>query len=252
MEIVSAALLESHAPTTPTRQVGVVLVHGMRQDGSAWARQVDHLEALGHSAVAVDLPGHGRRMSERFSFRRAWDHLDDAVASFPRDTPVMMVGQSLGGYVSLGWAAQRTTPDEDRPLLGVVASGCSTEPRGKPVRLYRDVADGLVRAGSSVMRRLAPGAGNDRDDRPGWDLVTDALGELSGWSALADLEAVDVPVWLVNGARCHLRWQEQRFARTADRGALVVVPGIGHDVHLDAPDDYNRVLSRALADFARD
>ncbi|WP_278236682.1 alpha/beta fold hydrolase [Isoptericola sp. AK164] len=234
---------------TPTQQVGVVLVHGMRQDASAWRDQVAHLEDLGHAAVPVDLPGHGRHLAERFSFRRAWEHLDDAVASFPQGTPVVLVGQSLGGYVSLGWAADRAH-DVTRPLLGVVASGCSTEPRGKPVRLYRDVADGVARAGQAVRRRL-PGSVPTTDDRPGWDLVTDALGELAGRSALADLGTMTVPVWLVNGSRCHLRWQEQRFARAADRGALVVVPGIGHDVHLDAPDEYNRVLSRALADFAR-
>lgn len=68
---------------------------------------------------------------------------------------------------------------------------------------------------------------------------------------MADLAAVRVPVWLVNGSRCHLRWQEQAHLRAAERGALVVVPRTGHDVQLEAPQVYNRILSRALSDFTR-
>lgn len=250
------ALTTALPPAAPTRTAGVVLVHGMRQDATAWGAQVEHLRSAGHGVAPVDLPGHGTRLDERFALDRAWDLIDEAAAGFGPGTPLLLVGQSLGGYVSLGWAARHARSGTDGPrLAGVVASGCSTEPRGKPVALYRDVADAVVRAGAAVRRRVAPGAGGfgkgsaTEARRPGWDLVTDALGELAGRSALADLASVRSPVWFVNGARCHLRWQEQRFLRGARRGALVVVPRVGHDVHLEAPDVYNRVLTRALADF---
>ncbi|WP_402464089.1 alpha/beta fold hydrolase [Isoptericola aurantiacus] len=232
--------------------LGVVLVHGMRQDASAWEAQVAHLEAGGHHAVPLDLPGHGTRLAEQFTLERAWAHIDDAVADLPEGTPVVLVGQSLGGYVSLGWAARHATAGRDggARLAGVVASGCSTDPLGKPVALYRGVAAGIARAGGAVRRRADGAESGKGPARPGWDLVTDALGQLAGRSVLSDVAAVRSPVWLLNGARCHLRWQEQRFLRSAASGALVVVPRVGHDVHLEAPDVYNRVLTRALSDFA--
>jgi pimeloyl-ACP methyl ester carboxylesterase len=48
-----------------------------------------------------------------------------------------------------------------------------------------------------------------------------------------------------------MRLEETRHLAAAERGALVVVPGAGHDVNTDAPDAFNRILGRALRDFAR-
>lgn len=251
MGAMTLSLLDPAATTTtrPTRRLGIVLVHGMRQDATAWDAQAAHLTTAGHAVAPVDLPGHGLRRHDRFTFEDAWQRIDHAVGSFESGTSVVLVGQSLGGYVSLGWAARHATSGHDGGphLAGVVASGCSTEPRGKPVALYRSVADGVARAGAALRRQAVT---TTPSARPGWDLVTDALGQLAGRSALADLAAMRAPVWLINGARCHLRWQEQRFLRHAERGALVVVPRVGHDVHLEAPEVYNRVLTRAIADFA--
>jgi pimeloyl-ACP methyl ester carboxylesterase len=87
--------------------------------------------------------------------------------------------------------------------------------------------------------------------RPGWDVVTDALTHVAGRSSVADLRAVRAPVWLVNGERDRMRLGEKRHLVAAERGALVVVPRAGHDVNTDAPDAFNRVLIRALRDFAR-
>jgi len=214
---------------------------------------------------------------------RAFDVLDEAVASFGT-TPVALVGLSLGGYTSLGWAARHAASDADACLAGVVAAGCTSDPKGKPVALYRDVArlvvagGGLLGAGArwaartSVAawdtlagggRTLAGGAassytlagpgdaGPTASHRPGWEVVTDALSQLAGRSWLAHVRDVDVPVWLVNGQRDHMRLEEQRYLAAAADAALVVVPRAGHDVNSEAPEAFNRVLGHALADFGR-
>lgn len=41
-----------------------VLVHGGFHGAWCWTRTIDELEALGHEAVAVDLPGHGERRDD--------------------------------------------------------------------------------------------------------------------------------------------------------------------------------------------
>ena len=286
----------------------VVFVHGMRTSSAIWDRQVDHVRAAGYDALAVDLPAHGERRDERFSLPRAFEVLDEAADSFGPDRRIALVGLSLGGYTSLAYAAReaRGLPrGEHAPggheegahalgghalgghetslavprqrLAGVLAAACSSDPRGKPVALFRDVARISV-AGAAAARRRASAAGTrwraaltgkgSRPGgadvaalvggaaavgpyRPGWDVVTDALTHLAGRSSIADLRATRVPVWLVNGSRDHLRLEEQRHLAAAYQGALVVVRGAGHDVNTDAPDAFNRVLLRALHDFSR-
>ncbi|MBD5786909.1 alpha/beta hydrolase [Cellulosimicrobium terreum] len=267
------------SPETPSATVApaVVFVHGMRTSSAIWDRQVAHVRDLGHDTAAVDLPAHGTRHAERFSLERSFEVLDDAAASFGADRQVVLVGLSLGGYTSLAWAARRPAN-----LAGVVAAGCTSDPKGKPVAMFRDTARIVVASGGVLGRtsrwaartsvsafenltrpgRPGPprasfaaqgpgGLGAPVAPRPGWGIVTDALTQLAGRSWLAHVRALDVPLWLVNGARDRMRLDEQRFLAAASDAALVVVPGAGHDVNSEAPDAFNRVLGRALADFRR-
>src|SRR4051794_565087 len=100
----------------------VVLVHGLRASRTMWRAQVDSMERAGGVAVAVDLPGHGRRLDERFT-------LDEAVETVTRAIDglggrALVVGLSLGGYVAITHAARR--PDQ---VVGLVATSCCTQPR---------------------------------------------------------------------------------------------------------------------------
>ncbi|QAY64541.1 alpha/beta hydrolase [Xylanimonas allomyrinae] len=260
----------------------VVFVHGMRTSSAIWDEQVAHVHDAGYDAVAVDLPAHGERRDERFSLPAAFEVIDDAVTSFGADRRIALVGLSLGGYTTLAYAArdaalQQACPAHTTRLAGVVAAGCCSDPKGKPVALFRDVARVTVagataasrqarstttrwraalsgkgsKAGGADVAALLGGTAAVGPYRPGWQVVTDALTHLAGHSSVADVRATRVPVWLVNGSRDHLRLQEHRHLAAAYQGALVVVPGAGHDVNTDAPDAFNRVLTRALHDFGR-
>ncbi|GAA4722341.1 Pimeloyl-ACP methyl ester carboxylesterase [Promicromonospora umidemergens] len=259
----------------------VVFVHGVRSSGVIWENQLAHVRAAGHEAVAVDLPAHGARRHDRFSMDGAFEALDEAVAGLPPG-PVAMVGLSLGGYTSLAWAARPDTTDR---LVGVLAAGCTSDPKGKPVRLYRDVAKSVANAAYLTRRvtgrvvrpsvhrarlsvpalrplRSPPGGADLRrvdiaphqtaePYHPAWDVVTDALTHLAGRSSIANVRAAQVPLWFVNGARDAMRIEEQRHLAAARYGSLVVIPGAGHDVNMEAPSTFNRVLTKALADFER-
>ncbi|WP_369371177.1 alpha/beta fold hydrolase [Promicromonospora sp. Populi] len=271
-------------------RASVVFVHGMRSAGAIWENQLEHVRAAGHEAVAVDLPAHGSRRHDRFTMDGAFKTLDDAVASLPTG-PVALVGLSLGGYASLAWAARPGTTDR---LVGLVAAGCTSDPKGKPVKLYRDVSRTVANAAYLTRRltgrvvhpsvhrprlsvptlrplslrppfrplRSKPGGADLREVeiaprqtaemyRPTWDVVTDTLTHLAGRSSIAAVRAARVPVWFVNGARDTMRIGEQRHLAAARDGALVVIPGAGHDVNMEAPAAFNRVLTRALSDFGR-
>jgi pimeloyl-ACP methyl ester carboxylesterase len=74
-----------------------VLVHGSWHGGWCWERIVPRLEAAGHRAVAVDLPGHGANALpvNEVSLERYVAHLG-AVLAAERE-PVVLVGHSMGG-----------------------------------------------------------------------------------------------------------------------------------------------------------
>lgn len=253
----------------------IVFIHGVRSSSALWEPQLEAVRAEGYEAVAVDLPGHGSRRDERFTLEGALDVVDAAVASVGGGTgPVVVAGLSLGGYVTLEYAARRPAR-----LVGAVASACTCDPHGKPVLLYRDAAHHVARTLTSVRAHLpvlprrprasavgraaglpvtaaaAEHAGGPvRLDgapafRPGWDVVTDMLGQLAGRSAVESASKIDVPLWFVNGKRDHMRLEEKKYLAAAPHARLVVIPGAGHDVSSEAPDEYTAVLLGALADL---
>lgn len=203
----------------------LVLVHGTRTSSAIWRDQVRVARSRGHEVATVDLPGHGSRRPERFELTRAVAVIGEAVDRMA--SPPLLVGMSLGGYLSMAFAAGR--PGH---VAGLLLSGCSTEIRGKPLDLFRRLAH---QANSAL-----------HVGGPSWDVVSDMLRAMRGYSAIGDLRRVDAPVWLVNGRRDPLRLDERRLLRAAPRGRLRVVPRAGHDVNLHAPEAFNALLLRAL------
>ncbi len=207
----------------------IVLVHGTRTSSAIWDDQVRALTQGGHATVAIDLPGHGSRSDERFTFEGGLAAIDEAVRSC--DSPPLLVGLSLGGYMALAYAGEH----EDR-LAGVLLAGCSTDLKGKPLRAYRRASHRLVPA-------LGLGGGT-------WHVVTDMLAALHGYSPLRDLRRLALPVWLVNGARDPLRFGARRYLGANPGARQWVVPRAGHDVNSHNPVAFNRILLHVLRDLA--
>ncbi|QTE31248.1 alpha/beta fold hydrolase [Pengzhenrongella sicca] len=203
----------------------IVFVHGVRTSSAIWDEQVRAMALSGHESIAVDLPGHGTRAGERFTLQGALDTIELAVGTFP--VPPLLVGLSLGGYAALAYAARN-----HGKVAGVVLAGCSTEIRGKPVGAYRSLSVELA-------RRFRPAGGT-------WHVVADMLAAMKGHSSLADLRRLLVPVWLVNGQRDVLRFEERRYVAAHPAIRLSVVPGAGHDVNSHAPIAFNRILLGAM------
>lgn len=205
----------------------VVFVHGCRTSANIWAEQTAVLARAGHRSHALDLPGHGTRRGETFTLPGALDAVDAAVDAC--ETPPLLVGLSLGGYVSLAYAARY------RKVAGLMVSGCSTAVDGRLAGLWGTVS-------GRIARLFAP--------HGTWHVVEEMLTALRPHSALDELRRVTVPIWIVNGRRDLYRLGE-RTALTAQPAArLVIVPRAGHDVPLDAPTPYSRILFDALTALA--
>lgn len=237
----------------------VVLVHGLRTSSSMWRRQLEALRRHDIDAVAIDLPGHGRRMSEDFSIDAAMRAIEAGVtqaaeeAGEPRRAPVLLVGLSLGGYLAIEFAARH-------PGLidGLVAASCGTRPRGVGLAGYRRLA-ALIgrlpdrgRALNDLMARAFLPAAAVEDVLAGGvalDVMAPVLTAVGDLDPEAALARIDVPVWLVNGRYDHFRFEERRMLRAARDGRLVVVPGATHLVSLARPEEFTAVLLGTVAEL---
>ncbi|WP_292832014.1 alpha/beta hydrolase [Microbacterium sp.] len=232
--------------------VHVVLVHGIRTSATMWRAQVQHLNQRGIGSTAVDLPGHGTRMSEEFTLDEAFATIDRAVRSAAEAGDVLLVGHSMGGLLCVEYAGAEKPP----PISAFIAASCTAIPRGVALRTYRTLAlgvDHLPRRGAWVADQLLDltlppetradfGAGGYA-----YDAQDVALRSLSVLDLLAALRRIEVPLWFVNGQYDQLRVNERLFTKVAPDAELIVVPRTSHLVTAMRPQVFNAVLDLAIA-----
>lgn len=237
--------------------VSVVMVHGIRTSATMWRAQRIYLEDRGVRAVALDLPGHGTRMAEEFTIAGAMDTIDRAVREAAGHGPVLLVGHSMGGLLSVEYAGTDPAP----PIAGLVAASCTAVPRGAALATYRALtrtADALPRRGmwaaDFVLDRTLPARTREDFGAGGYALDTQhvALRALSALDLLVALQRIRVPVWFVNGQYDQLRVNERQFVRLVPQAELIVVPRTSHLVTAMRPEVFNAVLGVALATVERD
>lgn len=223
----------------------VVLVHGLRTSSTMWRAQVELLESLGIAAVAPDLPGHGTRMTERFTLDGAMRTIDEAVRS--THGPVLLVGFSLGGYLSIHYAGL-----QQQPVAALLAASCGTQPhrlilwgwRGLAAVIHRFPDRGLL-LNNSLLRLFVRDRRLVDDVLAGGvalEVMDDVLRELRPLAIRESLARIAQPVTLVNGSLDHFRLQERRYLRATIDGRLVHIAGATHLVSLTQPARFNNVL----------
>ncbi|WP_166879929.1 alpha/beta fold hydrolase [Salinibacterium sp. ZJ450] len=231
----------------------VVLLHGLRTSSTMWRRQVAELEAAGIPAVAIDLPGHGHRMSERFSLDAARVTIADAVAEAATSGHrPYLAGLSLGGYLAIDWVAQN--PDR---VCGVLAASCGTTPHRAILDGWRVLARGIHalpdrgRALNDFMLRLMVRSVPVDDVLAGGvalEVMDDVLRELRHVHPMRSLPEVDVPVLFVNGRLDHFRLQAASYLAATPRGRLVTVAGASHLVSIVRPREFTEALLDGYAE----
>ena len=231
--------------------VQVVLVHGIRTSATMWRTQVAHLAERGNPVVAVDLPGHGSRMSEEFTLEGAFVTIDDAVQDAATRGPVLLVGHSMGGLLCVEYTGREDPP----PVAGLVAASCTAIPRGVGLAAYRLMArgfDSLPDRGmwltNRMLDRILPDETRADFGAGGYALDAQdiALRSLSVLDLLAALHRIHVPLWFINGQLDQLRVNERLFMRVAQHAELIVVPRTTHHVTVMRPRVFNAMLDVAI------
>lgn len=231
-----------------------VLVHGLYTSRTMWRPQHVALREAGFVVATPDLPGHGARRAERFSLEAAIRTIDEAVrrvraSPLAPPGPVILVGLSLGGYLSMEYAGRHV----DR-IDGLIPMACSARPSAFGVGLYRRLTTTLDRlpdrgfALDVAAQRLVGGRGAVQAFLAGGyaiDAALDAVAAvatLEPLAALARVAEARLPTWFINGELDQMRLEQRRFAVAAGGALRTTVAGAPHMVNLAAP----RTVSRAL------
>lgn len=232
--------------------VQIVLVHGIRTSATMWRSQLAYLEGRGIPATAVDLPGHGTRMAEDFTLHEALHTIDAAVRAAADRGPVLLVGHSMGGLLSLAYTGGAEKP----PVAALVAASCTALPQGAGLAAYRMIAravDRLPDRGMWLTQRILaatiPVETRSDFSAGGYALDTQdtALRALAALDLATAVRRIEIPLWFVNGQYDQLRLSEALFQRLAPHSELIVVPRTTHLVTAMRPQVFNAVLQLAIA-----
>lgn len=97
----------------------ILLVHGLAASLFDWRELLPALASSGYAGYALDLPGHGE--SDKPARPEAY-HIETVFAQFVRwvdqlglDSPAVLVGHSLGGYLAMQFALR--FPEQTRGLV---------------------------------------------------------------------------------------------------------------------------------------
>lgn len=192
----------------------MLFVHGFLNDAAVWSGVIDELEA-DFRCIAVDLPGHGRSPGNGAGTYDRSSTLDDLrrVLDETGVGPAVLVGHSLGGYLSLALAIE----DPDRVCgLGLVGAG-----PGFRSQTSMDKWNDSVRA--LVADRTLP---------DGMEVISMHF----DFMVMERLAEIEVPTAVIVGERDKAFMASAAvFAKQLDVVDETVVPGAGHMVHAKAP-----------------
>jgi pimeloyl-ACP methyl ester carboxylesterase len=237
-----------------TRLPAIVLVHGIRTSGTMWRRQVEELTRAGFDVDAPDLPGHGSRIGEKFTIGAAMTAIDEAVSRHPG--PVLLVGLSLGGYLSIHYAGFHPAR-----VSGLVAASCQTLPRGVGLWGYRALARVIHRLpdkgawlNDAMARRFLPADGVTDMSAGGvaLDVMDATLKAVGTLDPIDGLRRYPGPVWFVMGGFDHFRLSQRAFLRARPDASVVLVPRATHLVSLVKPAEFTRAVTDAAMALADD
>jgi len=220
-------------------------IHGLADTLEVWDALAEPLAQRGR-VVRIDQRGHGESGAPSGPCTRE-DLARDAIAVLDALAidRVIVVGHSVGGIVAM--AAALAAPERVAGLVLIgTASRCSERTAAWYERIAqaaeREGGDGLVRAiyGESSTRRV-------RGDAAAIAHIARMLTSLYREPLTPQLASIACPVLLLVGEKDLMGPKASQTIRDAlppGRAELVVMPGCGHWLQLDAPDAVIAALDR--------
>jgi pimeloyl-ACP methyl ester carboxylesterase len=216
----------------------VILVHGMGGNAAGFLPIVRAVVRASRRVVAVELPGHGRSRLEAGETPATIQECAQAVDAALRevDEPAVLVGNSLGGALSLFTAA--SMPERIAGVVGLNPAGAPLVGADREAVLLA-FKGGSAAAALEMNRRLywrpprlgwlfARDLGRHWASPPVQQFVSEMGVDVPGIGAV--LAAIDKPVLILwgEGDRILPPSSVEYFRSHLRRGTVEVVPGSGH------------------------
>jgi pimeloyl-ACP methyl ester carboxylesterase len=246
----------------------VIFVHGNSCSARTWLPVMTGPFGQRFRCLALDLPGHGRSAPAR-------DQADDSLpgyaavlTGFARALRVMdavVVGWSLGGQITL--EAVPALPDAPGFIIFgsppvTSAAQLSEAFLPNPAASAAFSAEVSVPAAEALARSfLAPGSHLDTSGLVADILATDgaarsgltaSVGEGRFADEIAIVAGLDRPLAIMHGADeqlINLDYLRQLTIPALWRGEVQVIPGAGHALQLEAPEQLAELLTDFLTDL---
>ena len=235
-------------PPTLDRGRLFLLVHAAGSNAGLWRRQ---LEAAGreHSALAPDLPGHGRSCGiEGLATVDAYTDLVACFAAALRLRRFVLVGRSMGGAIALTLATRHPELLDGLVLVSTAACFALTDER---LAVHRDVVRGRLPQ-QFTTETFSPATGMEvmreawieqvkTDPRVGY---TDLLA-CRAFDGRPLLGRVRTPTLVVAGADDQVTpvGCAEELVRGIAGARLEVIPQAGHQAPLEQADAFNRLVA---------
>ncbi|WP_229883828.1 alpha/beta fold hydrolase [Streptomyces omiyaensis] len=240
----------------------VLLLHGLAGHCGEWDGLAARLAADGYRVLALDQRGHGASERRPADVSRA-AHVEDVlgiVEAYGAGGPAALVGQSYGGLAALLAAARRHPAVAGAVLVEAGPAGSTPEEMAEvagwlarwPVPFPGREAAVSFLGGGPVGEGWASGL-EERDG--GWwprfdaSVLADSLRENALRDWWEEWDAIDVPLLCLLGEKGIIgaeQWDGMARRQPGLRG--ICLPGAGHDVHLERPEE----VYGAVAAFLRD
>ena len=246
----------------------IVLLHGLGTSGFLWRTVAPELARASHTALAVDLFGHGesdRPYDGEYGIAAQGEHIDRVLTAL-RVARATVVGCDLGALVALRLAASH--PDRVERLVLVSPPDIDDVPgddvklfqrsvRRAPLRQQRgllgatpllrplleaSVAEPQAMPDGLVARYLAPFVGRD-----GVEHLHTIVRSIRAQDLHEDeLRSIAAPTLIVAGERD--RWLDlktaERLAGIIPEARLVRIPGVGRLIPEEAPEELTELILR--------
>jgi pimeloyl-ACP methyl ester carboxylesterase len=234
----------------------LMFLHAAGLAAAMWRPQAGHLQDR-FTVMAVDLPGHGSRASQPFTFTAAVDCVRQSLQALGQ--PVTLIGASQGGYVAAMAAAMH-------PELvdALVLSGVQPRVHGWMALKCRFAA-ATDAAGVALLTRLRPSLFDRIITRTlvtqvGADIaagiIQSGLRPTARAECLRALASTDLrpflgsyhgPVLILQGGQDRPAVKDTpQFAALAPQAIVKTIPGAGHLASIHAPEQF----SAMVAEFA--
>ncbi|HSX17552.1 MAG TPA: alpha/beta hydrolase [Patescibacteria group bacterium] len=230
----------------------VVLLHGWG-DTAAGMKQLQSALAKRHTVIAVDLPGFGGTQAPS----GVWglDEYALFIAHFLQKidapAPAVLAGHSNGAAIAIRGLAQGVLQADKLVLLGAAGIRGTYKGRVKALRYITKFGKALTMplpksVKQKLRKQVYKSVGSDM-------LVAEGLQETFKKVVTDDVRkdaaTLTQPALLIYGEQDDATpvWFGETYHQLINGSTLEILPGAGHFVHLDRPDDVNKLVQEFIA-----